>query len=230
MRIYKNCKEAVNEIKRNLYEMGVEVKPHSFQNKIIKDNDDYKTKELQNESFIILNTDDKDEIVKNLEWCKAEFVERVSRQDCNPGEAWKLRKETWEPFMNNGLHDYTYANLIKDQLDPIINELKINPDSRQCVIELHRPDDYKFLGGKRRIPCSLEYVFQVRKDGNGVKKLNIIYNMRSCDYYAHFFNDIWLAAELKNYIAKELKIESGMLCMNIASLHMYNKDIEQNVY
>jgi hypothetical protein len=72
MRIYKNCKQAMNEIKRNLYEMGITVFPNSMQNKIVWGNDDFSTKELQNECFTILDTSDKDEMVsKDLEWCKA---------------------------------------------------------------------------------------------------------------------------------------------------------------
>jgi thymidylate synthase len=231
MRIYKNCKQALNEIKRNLYEMGVYVHADSMQNKIVKGNKDFSTKELQNEVFTILDTSDKDEMVgKDLEWCKAEFSERISRKDCNPGSAWLLRKSTWEPFMKDGIHDYTYAAMMKHQIDPIIEELKKNPDSRQCVIELHGPEDYKNMGGKKRIPCSLEYVFQIRNDALGIPKLNIIYTMRSCDYYSHFRNDIWLACELRDYIAKEVSVEPGYLCMHITSLHMYRKNIECNVY
>ena len=233
MRIYKDCKQAMNEIKRNLYELGVEVFPHSFQNKVIKDNEEYKTKELQNECFTISDTSDKDDIVKkeNLPWCHTEFGERISRRENNPGQAWLMRKSTWEPFLNNEKKmDYTYADRMKNQLDLVISELKKNPDSRQCVIDIHREEDIKYMGGKRRIPCSLNYIFQIRKDGNGVKRLNITYTMRSCDFYLHFPQDIWLAAELRDYIAKEVKVGSGLLTLNIASLHMYKKDWETGVY
>lgn len=230
-RIYANCKQALNEIKRNLYEMGVEVWPNSMQNKVVKDDDMYMTKEIQNECFTILSTKDKDEIVeRDLEWCKAEFAERISRRDMNPGEAWKIRSHVWKEFMKDGKHDYTYANRMKDQIDPIIEELCKNPDSRQCMIEIHTPEDINYMGGLRRIPCSLEYLFQIRKDGNGVKKLNCTYVMRSCDYYTHFKNDIWLAAELRDYIAKAVAVQPGNLTMFIASLHMYKKDWERGVY
>lgn len=233
MRIYANCKEAMNEIKRNIYELGIEVFPNSMQDKIVKGNEEFKTKELQNECFTILDTTDKDSIVKkeNLPWCHNEFFERVSRQENNPGSAWVLRKSTWEPFLEkNGKFAYTYSDRIREQLDPIIQELKQNPDSRQCVIDIHRPTDIKNLGGLHRIPCSLNFIFQIRKDGNGIKKLNLIYSMRSADYNLHVPQDIWLAAELKNYIAKEVGIQAGSLTMNIASLHIYKKDWEKNVY
>ena len=234
IRIYANCKEAINEIKRNLYELSVEVWPHSMQNKIVKDDENFSTKELQNESFTILDTTDKDQIVGTcLDWCKAEFEERISEVPKNPGQAYKKRAMVWLQFLNKeGKFCYTYSERIHKQLNKVIEELKVNPDSRQAVIDLHRPSDVERLGGKQRIPCSLEYVIQIRKSTNKDPhgRVNLIYNMRSCDFYTHFKNDIWLACEMKDYVAKKLDLIPGALVMNIASLHMYKKDWEDNVY
>jgi len=155
-RIYANCKEAMGEIKRNLYEMGIRVWPNSYQNKIIGDNENFSTKEIQGETFSIVDTVDKDEIVdRDITWCKAEFAERVSRAEMNPGEAWKLRYGVWKEFLNEeGKMDYTYADRIKGQIDRIVEELKNNPETRQAVIELHNNDlDLDSMGGKRRVPC-----------------------------------------------------------------------------
>jgi thymidylate synthase len=155
-RIYANCKEAIGEIKRNLYEMGIRVWPNSYQNKIIGDNENFSTKELQSENFSIVDTYDKDDIVgTDLEWCKAEFKERVSREENNPGNAWKLRFGVWKPFLNTeGKMDYSYSDRMKSQLDRIIDELKNNPETRQAIIELHNNDkDLDSIGGKKRIPC-----------------------------------------------------------------------------
>jgi thymidylate synthase len=232
MRIYKNCKQAINETKRNLYELGIEVKPHSFQNKIIQGNEEYETKELQGEVFSIINTDDKDDIVgKDLEWCKAEFQERISRKDCNPGEAWKLRQAVWEPFMKNNVHDYTYSQRFSKQLDILIAELKRNPDTRQAVLSMYNTTiDLPNIGGKKRTPCTMQYIMQIRKDGNGIPRLNLMYVQRSADFYTHWKNDIWLASEMKDYFAKEVGVQPGMLTCFIASLHMFKKDMEGNVY
>lgn len=231
-RIYANCTEAINEIKRNLYELGIEVFPNSMQNKIVKGNEDFRTKELQNECFTIIDTSDKDEIVgKDIAWCHTEFSERVSRLENNPGSAWNMRKSTWEPFLNSeNKFDYTYSDRMKDQIDLIITELKRNPDSRQCVMDIHQAEDIKYMGGMRRNPCSLNYIFQIRMSNNGFKKLNVTYVMRSCDFATHFKNDIWLCAELRDYIAKEVGIASGTLSMFITSLHIYKKNWEMGVY
>lgn len=46
MRIYSNAYELLSETGRNLYEMGAEVKPKTYQNKSIEGIDDFITKEL----------------------------------------------------------------------------------------------------------------------------------------------------------------------------------------
>ena len=194
MRIYKNCKEAVDEIKRNIYEMGIRVHPHSMQNKIVKGNENYSTIELQGECFCIEDTSDKNEIVgKDLEWCKQEFAERINPKKINPGTAWKLRENVWSEFMRKKKMDYTYNERIRLQLKNVINELKNNPETRQAIIGIHMGNiDVDGIGGKKRIPCSLQYQLMLRKDPFGKERLNMIYVMRSSDFYTHFKNDIWL--------------------------------------
>ena len=61
-------------------------------------------------------------------------------------------------------------------------------------------------------------------------KLDIIYNMRSSDYDTHFAHDIWLADELRRHIAENIKIEVGLLHMNIGSLHRYKNYTAKHVF
>ncbi len=220
-RIFENCKEAINEIERDIMEMGVLVHPHSMQNKIVKDNDDFSTLEVQNYSFSILNTKDKDDIISkdSKKWVFKEFQERVSTvEKLNPGTAWTLRKEVWEEFLNKkGEFCYSYHDRMNgyEQINFCIKELKKNPDTRQAIVHVHYPQDTSWMQ-KRRIPCSIYYQFMIR---NG--KLDVIYNMRSSDFYSHFKNDIWLADELRKWIAKEVGVETGIFHMNVGSLHAY---------
>lgn len=227
-RIYKNCKEAINEIERDIMEMGISVHPHTMQNKQVKDNPDYETLEVQNYTFTILNTSDKDSIIPNLEWCKAEFEERISADEkINPGVAWKLRKEVWEEFLNNDLEfDYTYHDRINafNQLDRVITELRQNPDTRQAIIHIHFPEDVLKMR-TARIPCSMYYQFMIRRG-----KLDIIYNMRSSDFDTHFTNDIWLAAELRDAVARGANFPPGLFHMNIGSLHRYKNYTKKHVF
>ncbi len=216
MRIFANVEEANNEVRRDLYEMGTKVGMESMQNKI----GDFETKEIQGYAFTILDTSDADKMVDNLDWCESEFIERVSPNVINPGVAWEKRPEVWSQFLVNGEFCYTYNERIRTQLDYIIQELQEHPTSRQAIIEIHNNIlDIKSLGGKKRIPCSMYYQFLYR-DG----QLDVIYNMRSCDYHTHFRNDIWQACELRDYIAKMCNMKSGKFIMFIGSLHAYRED------
>ena len=218
MRIFANCKEAINEIERDIHEMGIQVHPHTMQNKSVRYDDAYKTKEVRAYSFMILDSSDKDEIVGDcLPWCKAEFKERVSLQPINPGKAWELRKEIWEEFLDkNGKFDYTYNERMFIQWIAVVQELRRNPDTRQAIIQIHNRDVDQERMSTLRIPCSMYYQLMVREEA-----LDIIYNMRSSDFYTHFKNDIWLACELRDMISGLLKVPKGKFYMFISSLHMY---------
>lgn len=216
-RIFENCKEAMDEIERDIVEMGIKVHPHSMQNKNVKDDDNFSTLELQNYSFTILDGRDYNGIVPHHLWLASEFMERMD-QDINPGEAYKLRKEIWEPFLVLNKFDYTYSERIhaENQFDRVIEELKKNPDTRQAIIHIHEPKDVKSIGGKKRVPCSMYYQLMIRRG-----KLDIIYNMRSSDFGTHFQNDIALAMMLQRFIGKCIDVEAGLFSMNVGSLHIY---------
>ena len=231
-RIYANSKEAISEIQRDLYEMGTVVQSLTMQDKDVRNDEGFKTKELQNYSFTILDDSDKDEIVTELDWCNAEFAERVSGwkniedyTPINPGEAHKLR-DVWKEFIHNGKFAYSYNERMYWQLNKVMEELKKNPNTRQAIIEVHnRKIDQDKMGGKARIPCSMFYQFMIR---NG--KLEITYVMRSTDFFTHFKNDIWLACELKNWMAEQLEISPGKFTMFATSLHAYKKDFPVGVF
>ena len=237
MRIYINAEEMIEETKRDLAEMGIVVRPATMQDKYIKGNPDYETRELQNYSYCLLDAKSQDIPGVIQPWADAEFEERVTdpweRDEwgyplyatyLNPGKAWELRKEVWTEYLHEGKMAYTYNELIwnNDQVTKIINRLKEDPDSRQLWVSLWNPDkDPDFLGGISRVPCSLGYGLQVR-DG----KLNLHYVMRSCDFATHFRNDVYLAIKFLEWVAEKTGYPVGSFTHTIFSLHVYNKDIE----
>jgi len=225
-RIYRNMAEAINEIERDIMEMGILVHPDSMQNKNVKGNSDYDTLEVQNYTFGILDMLDKNKCIDNYNWCVAEFQERISLDFINPGKAWLLRKEIWEEFLVNGKFDYCYNERMNmyNQIDKVINELIENPDTRQAIIHVNFPQDCENWR-KNRIPCSLTYQLMIRRGA-----LDIIYNMRSSDYDSHFRNDIWLADELRRYIAHKIKRPIGIFYMNIGSLHRYRNYTKKHIF
>ena len=236
MRIYINAEEMIEATKRDLAEMGIVVRPATMQDKYIKGNPDYETRELQNYSYCLLDAKSQDIPGVIQPWADAEFEERVTDpwvrcsdgkgypEFINPGKAWELRKEVWTEYLHEGKMAYTYNELIwnNDQVTKIINRLKEDPDSRQLWISLWNPDkDPDFLGGISRVPCSLGYGLQVR-DG----KLNLHYVMRSCDFATHFRNDVYLAIKFLEWVAEKTGYPVGSFTHTIFSLHVYNKDIE----
>ena len=112
MRLYVKAEEAFEEIKRDLAEMGIWVRPKTMQDKIIEGNPDYETTELQNYSYTILNAKSSEIPNVTQPWADAEFQERITKpvdgKFINPGEAWKLRENIWGEFFHNGKFGYTY--------------------------------------------------------------------------------------------------------------------------
>ena len=240
MRIYANGYELMSEMGRNLWEMGAEVKPKSYQNKDIEGNEDFITKELICEQYCLTKLPDPECLFvfsNTKEWADAEFIERVTKTliPINPGEAWKLREEVWKEFLNkDNKFDYTYNERINkplycedgmiNLLEKVIKELKHNPDTRQAIVPIFTPKDIIGIGGVYRIPCSMYYNFLIRTNAKGEKQLNICYHQRSSDFVTHFGNDVYLAWRLMEYVAKNLEIKPGYLYHTLDSIHSYKKD------
>lgn len=251
MRIYMNAEEAFEEVKRDLSEMGILVKPKSMQDKIIEGNSDYETMELQNYCYTILDVKSKDVPKVIQPWADEEFKERVTdpfkkyreldgsinfnfltkekidKLFINPGKAYKLREDVWNEYLHNGKLAYSYNELLwkNDQITKVINRIKEDSDSRQLWISLWNPEkDPDFLGGVSRVPCSLGYSLQVREG-----KLNLHYVMRSCDFSTHFANDVYLAIKFLEYVSEQTNYPVGNFTHTIFSLHVYKKDLK-NVF
>lgn len=231
MRIYASAYELMSETGRNLWEMGLEVKPKTYQNKNIEGDDNFITKELTCEQYCLLDVPDLDNLfvfTHCKDWADAEFRERVSDFCENPGEAWKLRKDVWEQFLNqDSMFDYTYSERMYLVIPEILSLLREDPDTRKAVIPIFnggQNDDTMYYDGTKRIPCSMYYGFLIRDNAKGEKQLNMTYHQRSSDFITHFGNDVYLAWKLMNYVAEQLKIKPGNLIHTIDSLHVYKKD------
>lgn len=231
MRIYDDCYELMSEMGRNLWEMGFIVKPKTYQNKSIEGNDNFITKELICEQYCLTRMPDPEFLftyTKCREWADLEFQERISNMECNPGEAWKLRKDVWEEFLNDeGKFDYTYSERMFLNLPRLIDLLKSDNDTRKAVLPIFNgnyEDDTDYYNGKKRIPCSMYYDFLVRENQKGEKVLNICYHQRSSDFITHFGNDVYLAWKLMEFVANRIGVKAGYLYHTIDSIHSYKKD------
>ena len=222
MRIFENTAEAYPEILRDIVKFGREEFSNTVQNLTDINRDDYLMKELQLYSFCILDDSDRRFTCKDPEWVLFEHKERISPERFpNPGVAYKLREDYWKQFQDaEGKFCYTYGDRIVYALSKATKLLQKNPGTRQAIISVwDREIDPQNTGGKKRVPCSVYYNVQIR-DG----KLDIIYHMRSSDFFEHFKNDVTLAGELRNTIANYLKVPNGKLFMVVDSLHAYKKN------
>lgn len=232
MRIYSSCYELMSETGRNLWEMGMEVKPKTYQNKNIEGKDEFVTKELICEQYCLTRMPDPEFLftyTQCKDWADAEFRERIDTSNIiNPGKAWELRKDVWEQFLVNGKFDYTYNERIYHVIKDLVKLLKNDNDTRKAVIPIFNGDqeslDTLYYDGSKRIPCSMYYDFLIRENASGKKQLNICYHQRSSDFVTHFGNDVYLAWQLMIYVSEQLEILPGYLYHTIDSLHAYKKD------
>lgn len=230
MRIFSTYPEAINEIRRDLKEMGVRHFTKTMQNKNIEGNPDFATLELQNYIYTIINPD-----LRHLEptqpWANAEWAERqlgIQGNPVNPGTAWELRSDVWKQFLVQNDRstaevefDYSYSErfAMYDQVHHVIERLKEDKGSRQLYVTVWAGWDSHKLG-KARVPCSLGYHFMMRGG-----QLNMTYFMRSCDFSTHFQNDLYLARMLQTYVAQAAEVPPGQFTHFIASMHVYQKDV-----
>lgn len=229
MRFFRNFPEAINEIKRELKEMGIKIHTKSVQNKDISDNPDYETMELQNYQYLVTSPDFTQIPLRSPDWAEAEFIERTCGIPLNPGEAWRYREDYWKNFLvdcNSGssrkIFDYAYPQRMAIPLRHVIEALKKDPYTRRAYLSIFdRYEDFPDAFGSR-IPCSVGYHFLYRQG-----QLNATYLLRSSDFFEHFNYDIYLADRLKCFIAKECGMKPGTFSHWIGSLHCFAKDVAE---
>lgn len=219
MRFFRTFKEADNEIKRDLAELGAAVHPQTMQDKDIADDPAYDTRELLNYGYTVLSPVLAD-LNPNQPWADAEFEERIAGVALGEGFAWELRPEVWKEFHDRGF-GYTYGERYSDGLEPLIEELRTHPESRQLFLSVW--DNFVDPGhlGKVRVPCSLGYWFALREE-----QLHMTYMQRSADFATHFQNDQYLSSKLQRHVATEVGVIPGRFTHWIGSLHVYQKDVD----
>lgn len=138
--------------------------------------------------------------------------------------------KTAEEWCEMGLHHpmerpnagivYSYGDL-NDVVDLIAND----PYTRQAYLPVWFPEDTG--GGSKRAPCTIGYHFLMR-DG----KLDINYEIRSCDYVRHFRDDLYLTVRLCLWVLDRCRerddrwaeVRPGNFYMQIGSLHVFRND------
>lgn len=202
-------------------------------------------------------------IKPNLPWADQHFErERVSGSPLNPGTTW--RDWPWassaDKFRKEGdQFSHTYAERfwpkragqttgghIKDvnfdrtknhgirfpygDLTDLVKLLGREPYTRQAYLPIWFPEDTGVVHGER-VPCTLGYHFLMRDNA-----LNVFYPIRSCDFYRHLRDDLYLTVRLTLEVLRQARgfnpevwdnVRPGLLTFWAGSLHMFIGDYQK---
>ncbi len=105
-----------------------------------------------------------------------------------------------------------------DQLDWLIKELKVNPNSRKLIMLSYNPAQ---IENAALTACHTQVQFQVQ---NG--KLNCMWTQASCDLFLGLPFNILSYAILTHMLAKEAGLEVGELIGSLGDVHIYENAVE----
>lgn len=131
-----------------------------------------------------------------------------------PGDPHKLEIHPGK-FPRVGVR-YRYGDL-----NDVVTLLQARPGTRQAYLPIWFPEDTGAVEGQR-VPCTLGYHFMVR---NG--RMKCVYYIRSCDFYRHFRDDVYMAVRLQQWLAQRVGVSPGKFVMHISSLHIFAVEQER---
>ena len=184
------------------------------------------TKILFNVGFYIINSLDNNINTNFRKWNRdyAEFEWQWYLSGNPNAVEISKRAPIWKHHMDeNNLvrSNYGWQWLRKNQLNNIINKLKINKNSRQAVLSIY--DGKEIDTYTNDTPCTLSIHFQVIND-----ELCMTVNMRSNDLWFGFCNDQYCFSKLQQIVANKLKIKIGWYYHFASNLHLYNNFLNKN--
>ena len=106
-----------------------------------------------------------------------------------------------------------------NQIDKIIELLKVDPYSRRAVLNINVPNE-NVINTKDEL-CTVCINYQIRNN-----KLHSTVVLRSNDFNYGARNDIPFYISLQKHIAKQLNIEVGTYTHMAFSMHFYDRDFE----
>lgn len=114
-------------------------------------------------------------------------------------------------------------------LDDLVTILANEKLTRQAYLPIWFPEDLGACIEKKRVPCSLGYHFIARED-----KIDLVYYIRSCDFYKHFRDDVYMTIRLLLWVLEQCRlanpagdweqVKPGRLIMHTTSMHIFMGD------
>ena len=123
--------------------------------------------------------------------------------------------KNWINFSNDGIYvNSNYGYLSRKQLPNIINRLKEDKFSRQCLVNMW--NENTLVEKTKDVVCTPYYLFSIRDS-----ELNITLNSRSRDLIqGEFSGDLINFCLLNELISNELNLEPGYYLNNVNNLHI----------
>jgi thymidylate synthase len=162
-------------------------------------------------------------------WPKYAGLGRITETASNTPEDFVNLKKDFDDTLtrNHGMKSAVNHGIFYDygDLNDVVQLLADDPYTRQAYLPVWFPEDTG--GGSKRAPCTIGYHFLMRDD-----RMDISYQIRSCDYVRHFRDDCYLTVRLLLWVIDRLReidnryvgVRPGKYVMSIQSLHVFRND------
>lgn len=140
----------------------------------------------------------------------------------------KIFSKAWERMSDDGVHlNSSYGHRIFekfgfDQLEFVVDVLTKDPSSRQAVIHIKEPVDYR-VSPSKDVPCTVALQYLIR---NG--KLYATTYMRSNDLWTGFPYDVFCFTCFQIMLAFRIGVGIGSYTHIAGSLHLYERSLEEH--
>jgi len=250
MKKFGRFNDVIKWTAQQMYDYSYEVHTEKWQGKEIKHDPKYTMIETLNLSFSCQMSSHLKEIGEqikpNFAWADEHFEERVSGLPLNPPPShvrWPYAQKNNAEFGGLEKFSHTYPERIWPKFasdipnskmsgiryeygdfNDVVELMSREPFTRQAFLPIWFPEDTGSVTGER-VPCTIGYHFIRRGDW-----VHVVYYIRSCDFFRHFRDDIYLCAKKVFWLIEKLRekdpdnwnhIKPGMLTMHITSLHAW---------
>ena len=250
MKKFGRFNDVIKWAAQQMYDYSYEVHTEKWQGKEIKHDPKYTMIETLNLSFSCQMSSHLKEIGEqikpNFAWADEHFEERVSGLPLNPPPShvrWPYAQKNNAEFGGLEKFSHTYPERIWPKFasdipnskmsgiryeygdfNDVVELMSREPFTRQAFLPIWFPEDTGSVTGER-VPCTIGYHFIRRGDW-----VHVVYYIRSCDFFRHFRDDIYLCAKKVFWLIEKLRekdpenwnhVKSGMLTMHITSLHAW---------
>jgi len=250
MKKFGRFNDVIKWTAQQMYDYSYEVHTEKWQGKEIKHDPKYTMIETLNLSFSCQMSSHLKEIGEqikpNFAWADEHFEERVSGLPLNPPPShvrWPYAQKNNAEFGGLEKFSHTYPERIWPKFasdipnskmsgiryeygdfNDVVELMSREPFTRQAFLPIWFPEDTGSVTGER-VPCTIGYHFIRRGDW-----VHVVYYIRSCDFFRHFRDDIYLCAKKVFWLIEKLRekdpenwnhVKPGMLTMHITSLHAW---------